>query len=87
MEVPLTAAWKDAPVLGCPPVHCHSIEDSLRARSRAYAINLIGEDFGLEPECFRLEWVSASECPRFAQVVTEMMEQVRKVGPNLYRTQ
>jgi coenzyme F420-reducing hydrogenase delta subunit len=56
VEVPLTAAWKDAPVLGCPPVDCHYLENNLRARSRAYAINLILKDFGLEPERSRLEW-------------------------------
>ncbi len=39
----------------------------------------------LEPERFRLEWVSASEAQRFATVVTEMVEQVRKVGPSPYR--
>jgi F420-non-reducing hydrogenase iron-sulfur subunit len=42
-------------------------------------------DFGLEPERFRLEWVSASESTRFAQVVTETVEQVRKLGPSPYR--
>jgi hypothetical protein len=87
VEVPLIAAWKDAPALGCRPGDCHYLEGNLRARARADAINLILEDFGLEPERFRLEWVSASEGPRFAQVVTEMVEQVRKLGPNPYRTQ
>jgi len=43
------------------------------------------EDLGLEPERFRLEWVSASEAQRFAQVVTEMVEQVRALGPSPYR--
>ena len=49
------------------------------------AIDLMLQDFGLEPERFRLEWVSASEAQRFAQVVTEMVEQVKKVGPSPYR--
>jgi len=44
------------------------------------------QDFGLEEERFRLEWVSASEGPRFAQVVTEMTEQIRELGPNPYKT-
>jgi hypothetical protein len=54
VEVPLTAAWQEAPVLGCRPVDCHYIEDKLRARACADAINLMLEDFGLVPECFRL---------------------------------
>lgn len=51
------------------------------------AINVMLERFGLELERFRREWVPASEGPRFAQVVTEMVEQVRKPGPSPYRTQ
>ena len=42
-------------------------------------------DFGLEDERFRLEWVSASEGPRFAQVVKELTEQIKKLGPSPYK--
>jgi F420-non-reducing hydrogenase iron-sulfur subunit len=37
--------------------------------------------FGIEDERVRLEWVSASEGDRFASIVNEMTEQVRKLGP------
>jgi coenzyme F420-reducing hydrogenase delta subunit len=84
MEVPLTAAWKDSPSLECHPVHRHSLDDSLRVDPRAHSIHLMLEDFGLEPECFR---VSAPEGSRFAHMVTEMAEQIRKLGPGPYRTQ
>ena len=33
------------------------------------------EDFGLEPERFRLEWIASSEAQKFADVMTEMTEQ------------
>ena len=36
---------------------------------------------GIEDERVRLEWVSASEGDRFAAIVNEMTEQVRKLGP------
>ena len=36
---------------------------------------------GIEEERVRLEWVSASEGNRFATIVDEMTEQVRKLGP------
>ena len=71
---------------GCHPGDCHYIDGNLKAEKRAEAIELMLEDFGLEPERFRLEWVSASEGPRFAQVAKEMVEQVKSVGPNPYRT-
>lgn len=81
----LTGGADGVLVCGCHPGDCHYLEGNLRAKARADAIDLMLQDFGLEPERFRLEWVSASEAPRFAQVVTEMVEQVRKVGPSPYR--
>jgi F420-non-reducing hydrogenase iron-sulfur subunit len=36
----------------------------------------------LESERLRLSWVSASEGPRFAEVVKEFTEEIRKLGPN-----
>ena len=72
-------------ICGCHPGDCHYLEGNLRAQKRAEAITLMMEDFGLEPERFRLEWVSASEGPRFAQVMTEMVETVRGLGPSPYR--
>jgi F420-non-reducing hydrogenase iron-sulfur subunit len=72
-------------VCGCHPGDCHYREGNLRAESRAEAVNLMLGDFGLEPERFRLEWVSASEGPRFAQVVTDMVESVKALGPSPFR--
>jgi F420-non-reducing hydrogenase iron-sulfur subunit len=37
--------------------------------------------FGVEEERVRLDWVSASEADRFASIVDEMTEQMRKLGP------
>jgi F420-non-reducing hydrogenase iron-sulfur subunit len=37
--------------------------------------------FGIEEERVRLDWISASEGDRFAKVVNEMTEQVKKLGP------
>jgi F420-non-reducing hydrogenase iron-sulfur subunit len=44
------------------------------------------EDFGLEPERFRVEWISSSEGNKFADVVTEMTETLRGLGPSPYKT-
>jgi F420-non-reducing hydrogenase iron-sulfur subunit len=44
------------------------------------------EDFGLEPERFRIEWISSSEAQKFAEVMTEMTEQLRALGPSPYST-
>ncbi len=81
----LTSGADGVLVCGCHPGDCHYLEGNLRAKARADAIAVMLEDFGLEPERFRLEWVSAAEGQRFAQVVTEMVDQVRRVGPSPYR--
>ena len=72
-------------ICGCHPGDCHYLEGNLKAENRKEAIELLLEDFGLEPERFRLEWVSASEGPRFAEVIREMTESVRALGPSPYR--
>ena len=36
---------------------------------------------GIEEERVRLEWVSASEGDRFAAIVDDMTEQIRRLGP------
>lgn len=72
-------------ICGCHPGDCHYLEGNLKAQSRADAIYLMLDDFGIERERFRLEWVSASEGPRFAQVMREFTEQIKKLGPSPYR--
>jgi F420-non-reducing hydrogenase iron-sulfur subunit len=72
-------------ICGCHPGDCHYLEGNLKAQNRKEAIDLMLEDFGLEPERFRLEWVSASEGPRFAEVIREMTETVRALGPSPYK--
>ena len=70
---------------GCHPGDCHYIEGNIIAEKRAEAIELMLEDMGIEPERFRLEWISASEGNRFASVITEMTEQLKELGPNPYK--
>lgn len=72
-------------VLGCHIGDCHYLEGNLKAQARKEAIELLLDDMGIERERFRLEWVSASEGARFAQVIKEMTEQVKNLGPSSYR--
>jgi len=72
-------------VCGCHIGDCHYEDGNEKTEKRAEAITLMLEDFGLEEERFRLEWVSASEGPRFAQVVKDFTEQIKKLGPSPYK--
>jgi coenzyme F420-reducing hydrogenase delta subunit len=49
--------------------------------ARMPLIKKVLEGFGLEPGRFRHEWVSAAEGEKFTNIVREMTEQVRALGP------
>ena len=72
-------------ICGCHIGDCHYEDGNEKTQKRAEAVSIMLEDFGLEEERFRLEWVSASEGPRFAQVVKDFTEQIKKLGPSPYR--
>ena len=67
-------------VCGCHIGDCHYISGNHKTMVRMPLLARVLGDLGIEPERFRLEWVSASEGDRFAAVVAEMTEQVRKLG-------
>ncbi len=73
-------------ICGCHPGDCHYQDGNLKAEKRAEAIKMMLQDFGLEEERFRLEWVSASEGQRFAQVMKELTETAKQLGPSPYKT-
>jgi F420-non-reducing hydrogenase iron-sulfur subunit len=83
----LTKGYADGVlVCGCHIGDCHYQDGNKRAEQRAGAIQLLLEDFGLEEERFRLEWISASEGPKFAKVAGEMTETLKSLGPSPYRS-
>ena len=70
-------------VAGCHlPSDCHYISGNFKALRRITLLKKVLPEFGIEPERLRLEWVSASEGDKFAAVVKDMVEQMKKLGPN-----
>ncbi len=70
-------------VAGCHlPSDCHYISGNFKALRRITLLKTVLKEFGIEPERLRLEWISASEGDKFAAVVRDMTEQIRKLGPN-----
>ncbi len=70
---------------GCHPGDCHYLEGNLKAEKRADALFLMLEDLGIEPERYRLEWVSASEGQRFAELMKDFTNTVKSLGPSPFR--
>ncbi|MBC7130539.1 hydrogenase iron-sulfur subunit [Candidatus Bathyarchaeota archaeon] len=70
-------------VAGCHlPSDCHYLKGNFKTLRRVTLLKKVLEDFGIEPERVRLEWISASEGDKFAKVVHEMVEEIKKLGPN-----
>jgi F420-non-reducing hydrogenase iron-sulfur subunit len=69
-------------VTGCHLGDCHYISGNEKAvRNMEMARSLI-ELLGVEPQRLRLEWISAAEGARFAEVIEEFTDQVRELGAN-----
>jgi coenzyme F420-reducing hydrogenase delta subunit len=68
-------------VAGCHPGDCHYGDGNFIARRRYALMHRFLEFIGVERERLRIEWVSAAEGQRFAQVVIELTEAVQELGP------
>jgi F420-non-reducing hydrogenase iron-sulfur subunit len=68
-------------IAGCHPGDCHYSEGNYRTMRRYPVFMNLFEQFGIERERVRLEWISASEGEKFAQVVKEMTENLKALGP------
>jgi len=68
-------------ICGCHPGDCHYSEGNYKAARRIPMLKRMLEQFGIEAERLRLEWVSASEGDRFATVVNQMTREIKEIGP------
>ena len=67
---------------GCWLGECHYItEGNYDALSMMHLGRKLLERIGLNPDRLRLEWVSASEGNRYAEVVTDFTTQLHEMGP------
>ncbi|MFP4563732.1 MAG: hydrogenase iron-sulfur subunit [Spirochaetia bacterium] len=68
-------------VSGCHPGDCHYISGNLVARRKFSLVKRMIEYIGIEPERVQFSWVSASEGNRFAALINQVIDDVKKVGP------
>ena len=69
-------------VSGCHPGDCHDISGNPFARRRFALLNNLLEFVGIEPGRVNFSWISASEGEQFAEVVQEVTDTVKKLGPS-----
>lgn len=68
-------------VLGCHFGDCHYVEGNYKAARRVPLLKRMLEQFGIEDERVRLDWVSASEGGSFVSIVNDVTAKVRELGP------
>jgi F420-non-reducing hydrogenase iron-sulfur subunit len=68
-------------IAGCHPGDCHYKEGNYKAMRRYRMLLKLLDEFGIERDRVRLEWISASEGDRFAATVSDLTEKVRQLGP------
>jgi F420-non-reducing hydrogenase iron-sulfur subunit len=68
-------------VSGCHPGDCHYLSGNLVARRKFAVVKSMLEYIGIEPGRVQFSWVSASEGGRFAALIAQVTEDVRRLGP------
>ena len=69
-------------VSGCHIGDCHYITGNEYTEERFERLhNILIKQLGIDENRVRLEWVSASEGKRFAEVITEFTNNIKKLGP------
>jgi F420-non-reducing hydrogenase iron-sulfur subunit len=63
-------------ISGCHPGDCHYVQGNYFTRRRFAVLRSLLDFLGIEKERLRLEWVSATEGQRFAQVVADFRDQL-----------
>ncbi|MGB3459716.1 MAG: hydrogenase iron-sulfur subunit [Halobacteriota archaeon] len=66
---------------GCHLGDCHYLEGNYYAEKKVEMAKRLLKAAGVEPERLRLEWISASEGERFAEVIREFTEEIKELGP------
>ena len=73
-------------VAGCHHVDCHYIEGPVKCDAMFARLKKMVHILGLEEERLRREMISASEGVKFVQIIGEMVEQLKKLGPSPFKS-
>ena len=74
-------------VAGCHPGDCHYIAGNYKVARRILLLKKMLDQLGIEGKRVRLEWISASEGAKFAEVANDFTQTIRKLGPGPFRKQ
>jgi coenzyme F420-reducing hydrogenase delta subunit len=72
-------------VAGCLEGNCHFLDGNIRAKKRVAYLRKELESIGVEPDRLAMYNLSASQGPRFAEIVKEFSDIVTGLGPSPMR--
>ncbi len=72
-------------VTGCLIGDCHYIDGNVKAKSRVETTKKSLKVFGIDLERLEIGFASSSEGQKFATMMTDFVERIRKLGPNPLR--
>jgi F420-non-reducing hydrogenase iron-sulfur subunit len=68
-------------ILGCGGGDCHYQDGNYEAKRRVYLLHKVLESYGIEKERLRIELSADPEGEKIPQLVKEMSERLKKLGP------
>jgi len=66
---------------GCHPGDCHYQTGNYKTQRRIMLLKKSIEQMGINTDRLRLEWISASEGKKFADIMNEFTDTIIKLGP------
>ena len=74
-------------ITGCLIGDCHYIDGNVKAESRVEVMKKSLPALGINPERLEIDYASSSEGQKFATMMTNFVEKIRKLGPNPLRVE
>ena len=68
-------------VAGCMEGECHFMEGNLRAKKKVAYVKRLLEEVGTDPQRIEMFNLSSAMGGRFAEIVEEMTQRVKEMGP------
>ncbi|HID26820.1 MAG TPA: hydrogenase iron-sulfur subunit, partial [Methanosarcinales archaeon] len=67
-------------VAGCRMGECHYTTGNYHAKTRMEVLKKILKYVGFDERRLRVQWISASDGPKFAEIVTEFVDELKSIG-------
>jgi len=69
-------------VAGCHPGDCHYLSGNYQAEYKVLMLRKILEKIGFDTRRLRLDWISAAEGRKFADLIADFTEELTNLGPS-----